>query len=218
VKTYIFHVAIKGVPRVWRKIEISADQTLEALHLAIQSAFEFDNDHLYSFYMSGKAGDRTTEYCLPEDYNPFTTMPLEDPTAAVEKEDGETNVTDIEAEDNSAHPYVPSVDKILQMRVGENKSMTDEQRLVFENSVDVLQNTFAIPGNVLTATLEELNLQKGQKVAYIFDYGDYWHFTLRVHAINLDASSGDYPRVVKAAGKAPDQYDYGWNDTDEDSA
>lgn len=49
MKTYTFHVALPGTGRTWRKLELLADQTLEDLHLAIQDAFEFDNDHLYSF-------------------------------------------------------------------------------------------------------------------------------------------------------------------------
>ena len=57
MKTYTFHVSIPGFGRVWRKIEMEANQTLEDLHYAIQAAFEFDEDHLYSFFMSGRAWD-----------------------------------------------------------------------------------------------------------------------------------------------------------------
>jgi hypothetical protein len=60
-------VSLPGFGRVWRKLELPADSTLEHLHLAIQSAYDFDNDHLYSFFMSGKAWDDSTEYSLPED-------------------------------------------------------------------------------------------------------------------------------------------------------
>ena len=35
-----------------RVIEIDASSTLEDLHLAIQEAVDFDNDHLYEFYIS----------------------------------------------------------------------------------------------------------------------------------------------------------------------
>jgi len=38
VKTYTLHVSLPGTGRVWRKIEIRADQTLENLHFAIQRA------------------------------------------------------------------------------------------------------------------------------------------------------------------------------------
>ena len=68
MKTYIFHASLPGSGRVWRKIEMRADQTLENLHFAIQNAYGWDADHLYSFFMSGKAWDESTEYCLPEGY------------------------------------------------------------------------------------------------------------------------------------------------------
>jgi hypothetical protein len=46
---YLFRVALaKGT---WRKIEISSNHTLLDLHNAIQNAFQFDSDHLYSFFM-----------------------------------------------------------------------------------------------------------------------------------------------------------------------
>lgn len=67
MKTYTFHVSIPGTGRVWRKIELVEDHTLEDLHWAIQEAFDFGGDHLYSFFMSGKAWDRSTEYALPGD-------------------------------------------------------------------------------------------------------------------------------------------------------
>ncbi|MCX6045694.1 MAG: hypothetical protein NT075_11330 [Chloroflexi bacterium] len=67
MKTYTFHVSLPEYGRVWRKIELPAESTLENLHDAIQAAYDFDNDHLYSFFMSGKAWDRATEYSLPED-------------------------------------------------------------------------------------------------------------------------------------------------------
>lgn len=62
---YRFHVALEWKPDVWRRIEMRGDQTLEDLHDAIQDAFGWDNDHLYSFYLSGKAFDERTEYCSP---------------------------------------------------------------------------------------------------------------------------------------------------------
>lgn len=74
MKTYTFHVSLPGYGRVWRKVELVAEQTLEDLHLAIQDAYEFDDDHLYSFFMSGKAWDHSTEYCLPEDVTSFDSL------------------------------------------------------------------------------------------------------------------------------------------------
>ncbi len=66
MKTYTFHVSLPGTGRTWRKLELSAEQTLEDLHFAIQDAFDWDADHMYSFFMSGKAWDASTEYQGPE--------------------------------------------------------------------------------------------------------------------------------------------------------
>ena len=44
--TYIFKVSLG---RIWRTIAISGKDSLDQLHLAIQEAFNFENDHLYAF-------------------------------------------------------------------------------------------------------------------------------------------------------------------------
>ena len=50
---------------LWRDIELAEDQNLEDLHLAIQQAYGWYDDHLYSFYMSGKAWDSSSEIGCP---------------------------------------------------------------------------------------------------------------------------------------------------------
>jgi hypothetical protein len=55
--SYTFRINHRALPEVWRDIELAEDQTLEDLHLAIQQAYCWHDDHLYSFYMSGKAWD-----------------------------------------------------------------------------------------------------------------------------------------------------------------
>ena len=80
MKTYIFKVKLKYDKRTWRKIEVLGSQTLDDLHMAIQEAFNFDADptHLYSFFMSGKAWDRHSEYCHPDaDGHPATKVKVE---------------------------------------------------------------------------------------------------------------------------------------------
>jgi hypothetical protein len=67
MKTFIFKVKLKHDKRVWRKIEILGSQTLDDLHKAIQEAYGFDDDHLYSYFMSGKAWDHSDfEYYHPD--------------------------------------------------------------------------------------------------------------------------------------------------------
>lgn len=47
---------------VSRTFELSGDDTLCDLHDVIQHAFDWDDDHLYSFFVSGKLRDRKSEY------------------------------------------------------------------------------------------------------------------------------------------------------------
>jgi hypothetical protein len=63
--TYTFRVTYLRDPDVWRTIETAANQTLHALHYAIQDAVDFDIDHLYSFFMSNQAWDDGTAYNSP---------------------------------------------------------------------------------------------------------------------------------------------------------
>lgn len=50
--TYVFKVSFNR--SVWRRIKLSSAHTLQHLHKAIQNAFDFDEDHLYAFFMDGK--------------------------------------------------------------------------------------------------------------------------------------------------------------------
>ena len=75
--TYTFRVRIlggfyapPGARRIWRELELTADQTLADLGDAIPLAFGFDDPHLWSFFLSGKPWDRSSEYARLAD-DPF---------------------------------------------------------------------------------------------------------------------------------------------------
>jgi hypothetical protein len=68
---YTFRVRLLGGPypppeeqEVWRDIAVASNQTLADLGNAIPLAFDFWDLHLWSFFFSGKAWDRSTEYAL----------------------------------------------------------------------------------------------------------------------------------------------------------
>ena len=50
----IFDFKVMLGKKCYRVIRCAPQHTFEELHLAIQEAFDFDNDHLYSFYLDGK--------------------------------------------------------------------------------------------------------------------------------------------------------------------
>ena len=188
MKTYTFHISLPGTGRVWRKIEMRTNQTLEELHFAIQRAYEWESDHLYSFFMSGKAWDESTEYRLPEGMTPWG-----------EQIDDE--------EDDRPEPTPEEREQGLRALFGETdmtlEQMEAEMAKFWE---EMLAEEDQGPGNVQTTTIEELGLQPGQEFMYLFDYGDEWRFKVRVHAIDSKAQDEEYPRVVESVGAAPEQY------------
>ncbi|HET7081394.1 MAG TPA: hypothetical protein VFM49_28530 [Chloroflexia bacterium] len=50
--SYTFKVKPRRTTGINRTIEVLSQQSLDDLHLAIQDAFDWDNDHLYSFYLT----------------------------------------------------------------------------------------------------------------------------------------------------------------------
>lgn len=68
---YTFRIRILGcmagyapenAAEIQREIAIAANNTLGDLGFAILDAYDFDSDHLWSFFLSGKAWDRASEY------------------------------------------------------------------------------------------------------------------------------------------------------------
>ncbi|MGV8981876.1 plasmid pRiA4b ORF-3 family protein [Clostridium sp.] len=65
---YTFKISLdKGT---WSKIQLSAHGTLHDLHDLIQEAFEFDNDHMYSFFMDGKPWSKKSFKCPYDNEGP----------------------------------------------------------------------------------------------------------------------------------------------------
>ena len=60
----VLKVALEGRRSIWRRIAIRSEQTLDDLALAINRAFDRDNDHLYAFYIGPKSGKLTHRQLL----------------------------------------------------------------------------------------------------------------------------------------------------------
>ncbi|MBW2086517.1 MAG: plasmid pRiA4b ORF-3 family protein, partial [Deltaproteobacteria bacterium] len=69
---FTFKVALQDEKRIWRRIAVGSDQTLDHLHQAIFEAFDRFDPHLYSFYFpkpgaKGRARIReASEYTSPD--------------------------------------------------------------------------------------------------------------------------------------------------------
>src|SRR6266545_4987537 len=124
---------------IWREIEIRGDQTLADLGDAIPGAFDFDDDHLWSFFLSGKAWDASTAYTCDD------------------QEEG---------------------------RPAERLRIRDAPA--------------------------------GREFLFLFDYGDEWHFGVKLAGTTEIEPGVAYPRVVASNGEAPPQYADigGWSDED----
>lgn len=146
-QVYVLSADLVGFPDVRRMIAVRADQTLVDLHNALQAAFDWDDDHLYSFWLKGRFWARDgSEYT-----HPFHA-----------------------AEPNPLGPFA----------IGPAPGSADVR-------------------------LSRLKLRKGQRIAYLFDFGDEWRVTLAVRQITADDGLS-YPRLVETTGDAPPQYpDYG---------
>lgn len=69
----VFRVNLKSAKRIWRVVGLTADRTLDDLHWAIFSAFDRDDEHLYSFYLPHaprSARARVREYVAPVAFEP----------------------------------------------------------------------------------------------------------------------------------------------------
>jgi hypothetical protein len=63
----IFHAKLMNAHNVSARLAVRADQHLTALHDAIQEAFGWLDDHLYSFWLDGSFwGDRASEITSPD--------------------------------------------------------------------------------------------------------------------------------------------------------
>ena len=62
----IFDFKVSLGKKCYRIIRCTPQHTFEDLHIAIQDAFNFDNDHLYSFYLDGK---KYSDYAVSHPYS-----------------------------------------------------------------------------------------------------------------------------------------------------
>jgi hypothetical protein len=208
VKTYQFHVTLPEAGDVWRKVELRADQTLHDLHQAIQAAYGWGADHLYSFFMSGDAWDSESEYTLLQGRNE---MPF---GLSVEGEEDED-------EDEGEVPEIG-----LDLSTENMEEVLTELADIFDTTPDALRGALEsfmtgdegaeTAGDAMTTTIESLGLDEGDAFLYLFDYGDEWHFYVRCDAI-YDQADPDlfYPRLVAAEGPNPPQYP-DWDEEEEE--
>ncbi len=140
---YVLKADLVGFSGAKRTIAVRSDQTLVSVHRALQAAFDWDDDHLYSFWLDGKfwspAGDEYTHPWHAAEPNPLSAFAI------------------------GAAPRSAEI------------------------------------------SLDRLELKEGQRIAYLFDFGDEWRVRLTVRLITADDGQ-PYPRLLESVGDAPPQY------------
>lgn len=190
--TYLFKVVPSWVKGVSRTIEVRSYQTLEDLHLAIQRAYRWDDDHLYSFYLNGVLHDNRYEIphpALVSGDGGFSPFPF-----AIE----------FQGDPEEADP------KLKQLLAGLGLMPASG-----EQSDSDTEDEDAEPLLTTNAVIGELGLVPGHRFLYLFDFGDDNVFLVTVEGTNDKAGRGRYPRVVDQVGKAPPQYEY-WDEEEDE--
>jgi len=61
-------------------------------------------------------------------------------------------------------------------------------------------------GNVKRSRIVDAFAEVGDKMTFLFDYGDNWEFKVELIGHGRKEAGVRYPRPIKTVGKAPEQY------------
>jgi hypothetical protein len=102
VKVVLIRMGFNAIEEeISRTFEVEGNQTLYDLHMGIQHAFNWDNDHMFSFYFGGKLFDRENEYSgNPLGEHIVSGMGIPSKSAAA------TQIRDLGLSENSAFLYL----------------------------------------------------------------------------------------------------------------
>jgi hypothetical protein len=70
--------------------------------------------------------------------------------------------------------------------------------------------------NAAKTKLGVLELEVGQRILYLFDFGDSWWHEITVESVGGPVGKGEYPQVVERRGESPPQYPDSEDDEPED--
>jgi hypothetical protein len=153
--------APENATEIQREIEIASNHTLGDLGFAILKAYDFDSDHFFSFFLSGKAWDTKTEYALhgPDgSFDAFENMAEEFPEGSEMRKLAEL------AEDPNSDPTAPLPPEIdqekLRAEIGDlfRAAVADApaaDRAVLEEFAQLITTTPNIDASMMSDALKQ---------------------------------------------------------------
>lgn len=229
MRTYTFHISVQDMPDTWRTVELTGQQTLRDLHVAIQEALDWDPDDDMAFFVGENPLEDSEQFTLDDDWDDeeglyddddqtesmVAEMPPPDLGSVSSPESLEEALTLIETSPEIRAQLRQTLVEQMGVPLFMADLMLGNLRLLMEVMPKELLAGMVGDGpetkNASEATLEGLELTPGQRILYMFGDDD-WRFDVRVEAIN-EAAEDDafYPLILDGDGPAPQQY----HETDE---
>lgn len=90
-------------------------------------------------------------------------------------------------------------------RLGHNYyKSTKKYELFFDMGEDMYEDGTA--QGVEETSIESVFTKKGQRMQFIFDYGDMWSFIVKYSGTGEKVPKKRYPCIINSVGEAPEQY------------
>ena len=158
-------------------IEMRGNNTLVELNDAIQNALQWDNDHLYSFFIRKSADDKK----FMEEVRRMVAIKYE--------------FLDYLGKKGGARSA--GVNDEIERKVKEQAKQGVEYSHPYE--LEEWQRSAKIG-------ISRLGLSENDRFEYLFDYGDEHRFDISVVAVKDAEEEQKGPRMVKRFGRTPRQY------------
>ncbi len=232
MKTYTFHVSTADLPDSWRRVELTAQQTLRDLHVAIQEALDWDPDDDIAFFVGENPLESGVQYTLEldEDWDDEDDEDAEDDWDAEDDESASMSdsLPPLDLGDTLSPGNIEEALDLIEsnpeVRAQVRQMMIDEMgipgfmadmmlsslrsfvQMMPEGALAGLAGAEAAAKDAAAASLESLGLTEGQSLLYMVGADD-WRFDVRLEGINDSAEDGAlYPILLGGDGPAPEQY------------
>ncbi|MFZ3076894.1 MAG: hypothetical protein WA139_00380 [Candidatus Aenigmatarchaeota archaeon] len=87
----------------------------------------------------------------------------------------------------------------------DNKPFSQNRKMEYSSNTEEVDE-FGKP-NSTDVKLKNLKFRKGQKILFIFDFGDEHRFGIKVEGFGETQKGKKYPLILEEKGKAPEQYE-----------